>query len=213
MNSASVWIGRSDVPMSVAPPPGPFYEARHGRHPPAPGSPKERWGGARRPGATRVRSTVYVTSFSADTIVNFSAAPQGQLTFSDCVSDDRSGGRCADAPGTPLTHVNGVAVSPDGTSVYATAQAPSDVVHFFRQATAGGSGGGGGGGGGTGEPRQLHRSSQRPQTAGGRNLYTVGRADGGSQVREGVYCALRRQTVVSRSTRGQPPPRSSLILI
>src|ERR1019366_4674968 len=75
--------------------------------------------------------SVYVASFGADTITHFFAAPQGQITYDGCVSDDGSGGLCVDAPGTPLTDPNGVAVSPDGKSVYAASFAAGTVTHFF----------------------------------------------------------------------------------
>jgi DNA-binding beta-propeller fold protein YncE len=73
--------------------------------------------------------SVYVASATADTINHFFAAPGGQLTYDGCISNDGSGGTCADAPGTPLTSVTAVAVSPDGSSVYVVD--PGYVVHFF----------------------------------------------------------------------------------
>ncbi len=77
--------------------------------------------------------SVYVVSEGASTLTVFADAPQGQLTFAGCVSDAGSGGSCTDAPGTPLTGASAVAVSPNGGSVYATADRASDIVHFFRQ--------------------------------------------------------------------------------
>jgi hypothetical protein len=111
-------------------------------------------------------------------------APQGQLTFSGCISDDGSGGQCADAPGTPLTNTNAVAVSPDGSSVYATASTPNDVVHFFRQATAGGGGGGGGGSGsGGGGGGTTHAPSLSKLTICPHGFHAA--AEGGAIVKSG----------------------------
>ena len=58
---------------------------------------------------------------SDGTISHLFANPtQGQISWDGCVSDDGSGGTCADVPGsgTPLAGANVVAVSPDGASVY-----------------------------------------------------------------------------------------------
>jgi hypothetical protein len=49
------------------------------------------------------------------------------------VSNDGSGGLCADPPGTPLTAASSVAVTPDDGSVYATAFTANTVLHFFRK--------------------------------------------------------------------------------
>src|ERR1019366_1341696 len=62
--------------------------------------------------------SVYVASATSGTITHFFAAPGGQLTYDGCISNDGSGGRCADAPGSPFTSATSVAVSPDGNSVY-----------------------------------------------------------------------------------------------
>ncbi len=74
-------------------------------------------------------SSVYIVADA--TVVHFFAAPAGQLTYDGCVSNDGSGGACADAPGTPLTGADAVAVSPDGKSVYVTSASSGTVTHFF----------------------------------------------------------------------------------
>ena len=60
--------------------------------------------------------SVYVAA--EDRVQHFFAAANGALTYDGCVSDDGSGGACADIPGTgtPLTGAFAVAVSPDGRS-------------------------------------------------------------------------------------------------
>ena len=74
-------------------------------------------------------NSVYLTANNG--VVHLFAAPQGQLTFDGCISDDSTGGRCVDAPGTPLTAAHGVAVSPDGKSVYVASDQAGTVTHFF----------------------------------------------------------------------------------
>ena len=62
----------------------------------------------------------------------------GALSYDGCVSDDGDGGACADIPGTgkPLEGTAGIAVSPNGRSVYVTSTA-GFVDHLFADATGG----------------------------------------------------------------------------
>jgi hypothetical protein len=83
--------------------------------------------------------SVYVAA--GDRVEHFFAAANGALTYDGCVSDDGSGGACADIPGTatPLLSALAVAVSPDGRSVYVASGGgdnPEDatVSHFFAAA-------------------------------------------------------------------------------
>ncbi|HEV3056167.1 MAG TPA: hypothetical protein VGX45_16000, partial [Solirubrobacteraceae bacterium] len=65
--------------------------------------------------------SVYVTGDVTDGAVShFFVGAQGSLAYDGCVSNDGSGGRCADVPGTgtPLAGADGVAVSPNSASVY-----------------------------------------------------------------------------------------------
>jgi DNA-binding beta-propeller fold protein YncE len=63
------------------------------------------------------------------------AAAPGQLTFVGCVANTPAGG-CTDLPSTPLARASGVALSPDGGSVYVASQ-DSDSVAVFRRDAAG----------------------------------------------------------------------------
>ncbi len=83
--------------------------------------------------------SVYVAAY--DRVEHFFAAANGALTYDGCVSDDGSGGACADIPGTaaPLMGPVAVAVSPDGRSVYVASTGDRDpedatVSHFFAAA-------------------------------------------------------------------------------
>jgi sugar lactone lactonase YvrE len=82
--------------------------------------------------AVSPNGAVYVASRDSSSITHFFAAAGGQLTYDGCISNDGSGGSCVDAPGSPLTGANAVAVSPDGKSVYVTA--PGVITHFFAAA-------------------------------------------------------------------------------
>jgi DNA-binding beta-propeller fold protein YncE len=76
-------------------------------------------------------NTVYVTSLSRATVTVLDRASSGQIAYAGCVSDDGSGGLCADAPGQPLSKATAVTVSPDGGSVY-TAGFEDTVAAFDR---------------------------------------------------------------------------------
>ena len=88
-------------------------------------------------------ASVYVASLTSASIARFSVGSGGKLTYVGCASDDGSAGLCTDLPGNPLLNTAGVAVSPNGGSVYATAAVGEDIAHFFRATTGGGGGGGG----------------------------------------------------------------------
>jgi 6-phosphogluconolactonase (cycloisomerase 2 family) len=78
---------------------------------------------------------LYVASFNGSAVVVFDRAPGGQITYAGCVSNDGSGGKCADLPGSNLlSSANSVKVSPDGKSVYVSARTPQAVVVFDRAA-------------------------------------------------------------------------------
>src|SRR5262245_2471414 len=82
---------------------------------------------------------VYVGSWLTHAVSHLWADPMhGQLSWDGCISDDGSGGYCADLPGTGgLGDPPGLAVSPDGGSLYATGGFSNTVSHFFVNATGG----------------------------------------------------------------------------
>jgi hypothetical protein len=62
--------------------------------------------------------SVYVVGTFASAVAHLSAAPQGQLTYKDCVSKDGSGGTCTDLPGSVLDNAWDLAMSPEGNRIY-----------------------------------------------------------------------------------------------
>jgi sugar lactone lactonase YvrE len=92
-----------------------------------PGNPLQPAGGV----AVGPDGSVYETASSnqeaAGIVSRLSAGPQGRLSFNRCLSDDGTGGdgtagACVDIPGTgiPLFGPDGLAVSPNGRSIYVT---------------------------------------------------------------------------------------------
>jgi hypothetical protein len=72
-------------------------------------------------------------------VAHFFVGAQGRLGYDGCVSDDGSGGQCADVPGsgTPLAGADGVAVSPNGASVFIANETGGTLAHFFADPTQG----------------------------------------------------------------------------
>lgn len=81
--------------------------------------------------------SLYVASGSSSSISHFSIGAGGALAFVACASDSGSGGACADVPGSVFVTPAGLAVSPDGSALYASASL-SDTVTRFALAPAGG---------------------------------------------------------------------------
>jgi DNA-binding beta-propeller fold protein YncE len=78
-------------------------------------------------------TSVYVVSFTDDTIVRFDRAANGVLTPAGCIEDVEINGLCGgEAQG--LNSAAGVAVSSDGASVYAVSQDDDAIVRFDRAA-------------------------------------------------------------------------------
>jgi DNA-binding beta-propeller fold protein YncE len=79
---------------------------------------------------------VYVASFDSNAVVTLVRDPKSGQLFelegqSGCVSDDGSGGICAD--GRALVQASAIAVSSDGKNVY-VASTQSDAVAIFARA-------------------------------------------------------------------------------
>lgn len=83
-------------------------------------------------------ASVYVVSYNDDSIVRFARrTTNGALTPRDCISDaDETGDDCATLV-QPLAGPRSVAVSPDGGTVYITAQDDDVILGFKRKASNG----------------------------------------------------------------------------
>src|SRR6185295_972848 len=81
--------------------------------------------------------SVYVVSESSDSIAHFFRdLTTGALAYDGCLNNTGSQG-CGDLPNAPIEGASGVAVSPDGKSVYVTGWGSDTVAHFFRSGPQG----------------------------------------------------------------------------
>jgi YD repeat-containing protein len=79
---------------------------------------------------------VYVASRDGDAIASFRRAAGGGLTWNGCFKDaELSPGSCKSAQG--LEHPHGIAISPDGRSVYFPGEYDDTVTSFQRDAATG----------------------------------------------------------------------------
>ncbi len=78
-------------------------------------------------------SSVYVTSLGDNSISHFARAANGSIGFAGCIADNGASG-CADPFQDPLAAPRGVAVSPDGSSVYVASISDDSISHFTRAA-------------------------------------------------------------------------------
>ena len=76
-------------------------------------------------------NSVYVASAISDSIAHFFRGPDGQIAYDGCFANDATQG-CHDLPFAPLDGAVGVAVSPDGKSVYVASANSDSIAHFFR---------------------------------------------------------------------------------
>ncbi len=81
--------------------------------------------------------SVYLTSSSEGSVIHFKRSTEtGALTYADCVTSRSSGCESGDeVPG--LSGAWGIAVSPDGKSVYVAAYTRNAIVSFARDETTG----------------------------------------------------------------------------
>jgi DNA-binding beta-propeller fold protein YncE len=63
-------------------------------------------------------------------------AALGELSYDGCVSDSNANG-CVDLPNNPIQGAEGVAVSPDGRSLYVVGYHGGSISHFFRDPLTG----------------------------------------------------------------------------
>ena len=74
----------------------------------------------------------YATGNTAATVSQFFRAAGGQITFAGCVANTGNTLGCTPVSGTPLSGASGVAVSPDGGSLYVVSSDSHSLSHFSR---------------------------------------------------------------------------------
>jgi len=80
-------------------------------------------------------SSVYVVSADDNSISHFTRAANGSISFAGCIANPNPGAvGCVDPPQDSLDGARGVAVSPDGRSVYVASQGGNSISHFTRAA-------------------------------------------------------------------------------
>ncbi|MGH2677448.1 MAG: lactonase family protein, partial [Actinomycetota bacterium] len=77
-------------------------------------------------------TSLYVGALTDNAVNHFARAPDGDLTFTGCVSEAGDQG-CSDPPIDSLFGAHGVAVSPGGASVYVAAGSDGAITHFARE--------------------------------------------------------------------------------
>ena len=80
---------------------------------------------------SRDGASVYLAAYTSDAVVAFDRAASGTLSQMSCVSSGEAIGPCV--AGRALDGATGVAISPDGTSVYAAAASSDSVSIFDRE--------------------------------------------------------------------------------
>ena len=80
--------------------------------------------------------SVYVASFNGTLTRLTRDGATGDLSFTDCFAD-AGRHRCRDVPHDSLDGGSGVAISPDGASVYMTTEEPTSAINRFKVARTG----------------------------------------------------------------------------
>lgn len=75
-------------------------------------------------------AVVYVSTRDSDSVVSFTVAAGGQITFADCISNNGEGDACEDAPGQPLDTNVGLSLSPDGRDLYVVSFGSNTVTRL-----------------------------------------------------------------------------------
>jgi sugar lactone lactonase YvrE len=86
--------------------------------------------------------SVYVASINDDAIVRFERdTTTGEISGQDCIADPPDAAGCGTTTEQGLDGANGVAVSPDGESVYVASRNDDAIARFDRDTTTGALGG------------------------------------------------------------------------
>jgi hypothetical protein len=119
--------------------------------------------------------SLYVTTSTS--LLTFAISASGAAVFQQCLSNHAVPG-CSPMSSAGISDATGVAVSPDGNSVYVVGQSPAYLARFSRGLTGGPGGPGGPGttGGGAGGKPGGGGSSGNPLKCDGRKATIIGTA-------------------------------------
>jgi DNA-binding beta-propeller fold protein YncE len=99
--------------------------------------PQDSLGNARSVAVSPDGRSLYVAAFAGDSVTAFTRDPHtGALAFQGCIANGGANG-CIDPAIDSLSGATGVAVSPDGKSVYVATYAGASVTHLTRDISTG----------------------------------------------------------------------------
>ena len=84
--------------------------------------------------ARRIATALVVTAAALTAFQGVASAAPGELTYRGCFANDDGVAGCTALPGAPLGSASGVAVSPDGGSVYVASHGSNSISRFARGA-------------------------------------------------------------------------------
>jgi hypothetical protein len=85
---------------------------------------------------TEKRLCLVVVAVASLALPGVAAAEPGDIAYESCLANTAAEG-CTDLPFDQIDFATGVALSPDGKSVYVVSEGADSIAHFFRDPTTG----------------------------------------------------------------------------